>query len=290
MDRRMFLSTAGLLAASQLAPSSAQASGTNTANTSGQNPRVLRIDHLPAIMVEPPEQASPRQLVIWLDHFGGRKEDTLPMLNHLASKGFVTLSFDTWQHGERGVEPPEQLGSRVFSQFRKGMWPIIGQSVLDTSKVIDWAQANLNIKPKVFIGGYSMGGDIAVAAAGFDPRIQRVAATVATPDWTRPGMRLGQDIVDQGEADRYANFFYRQLNPLTNVQAYAHAPAITFECGADDQHVPPDGALNFQRALQSQFGKAKTAVRVNLHPGVGHQSTHQTLTEHCVDWFLAGQQ
>jgi hypothetical protein len=44
-------------------------------------------------------------------------------------------------------------------------------------------------------GGVSTGGDVAVALAGVDPRIDRVAALVATPDWARPGMQtLGEDL------------------------------------------------------------------------------------------------
>jgi hypothetical protein len=62
------------------------------------------------------------------------------------------------------------------------------------------------------------GGAVAVAPAGVDPRIDRVAALVATPDWARPGMpTLGEDrvLLDQGDADRYAQWFFDALNPIT---------------------------------------------------------------------------
>jgi hypothetical protein len=33
------------------------------------------------------------------------------------------------------------------------------------------------------------------------------------------------------------------LDPLSHLSHYAHAPAIAFECGADDTHVGPEHAV-----------------------------------------------
>jgi hypothetical protein len=59
-----------------------------------------------------------------------------------------------------------------------------------------------------------------------------VAALVATPDWTRPGMRTIGDnpaILDQGEADSYAQWFYDAFNPMTHIQRYERSIAISFQ-------------------------------------------------------------
>jgi uncharacterized protein len=79
-----------------------------------------------------------------------------------------------------------------------------------------------------------MGGDIAVALAGIDRRISRVAALVATPDWTRPRMRSLDEhsvVIDQGQADRYAQWFFDTFDPMTHLAAYerdvATLPATT---------------------------------------------------------------
>jgi len=154
----------------------------------------------------------------------------------------VAVSLDPWRHGQRGTESGEQIAQRVFGNFRRHMWPILGQTTLDSLRVVDWAMADLHAGPEVVAGGVSMGGDVAVALAGIDNRITRVAAIVATPDWTRPGMTDLFDpyrVLPQGQADAYAQWFHDQLDPLTHLHAYAHGPAITFECGADDTHVPP---------------------------------------------------
>jgi dienelactone hydrolase len=118
-----------------------------------------------------------------------------------------------------------------------------------------------------------MGGDIAVAAAGIDHRIERVAAVVATPDWLRPGMHdLSEPdrLLPPGEPDAYARYFYDHLDPMTHLAVYARGPALYFVCGERDTHVPPDGALRFQAALREAHPSAGEAVQVRLVPGMVH--------------------
>ena len=231
------------------------------------------VDRVPVLWFEPPARHAVRRLVLFLPNLSGTKERMAPFLRDLAAAGFVALSFDPWQHGERGTESQAELLSRVFGNFRRHMWPILGQTTLDTTRVIDWALANLDVHPAVYMGGLSMGGDIAVAAAGIDHRIQRVAAVVATPDWLRPGMH---DLFEPdrplppGEPDAYARYFYDHLNPMTHLAAYAHGPALYFMCGERDSHVPADGALRFQAALRETHPSAGDAVHVQLVPGMDH--------------------
>jgi enterochelin esterase-like enzyme len=77
----------------------------------------------------------------------------------------------------------------VLASFRRRMWPLLGRSTLECLRVLDWIDETFAVAGPRVAGGVSMGGDIAVALAGVDRRIGRVAALVATPDWTRPGMR-----------------------------------------------------------------------------------------------------
>jgi dienelactone hydrolase len=134
------------------------------------------------------------------------------------------------------------------------------------------------------VGGVSAGGDIAVAAAGLDPRIACVAAVIATPDWRRPGMKVGGELVGSGEPDAYAAWLYERINPLGNLGSYAHRPAMLFECGAQDDHVPADGALRFQEALAPIYAQHASRIRVTLHPGVGHDPVPAML-ENCMAWL-----
>jgi dienelactone hydrolase len=264
--------------------------GSMTNRSTGAEVSRTLVDHIPVVWVEP----SPRQrevpLALWLHPLSRSKEDSVPFLQELAGAGFVAVGFDAWQHGERATESGERILERVFGGFRRHMWPILGQTTIDALRVTDWAIAELGAGPEVVAGGVSMGGDVAVALAGVDERVARVAAIVSTPDWTRPGMRDLADlsrILEQGEADAYARWFYERLDPLTHVDAYARGPAIAFECGADDTHVPADGALRFRAAFHEADPRAAERVRVTVHGGVGHidGGRSEALLRRCLAWF-----
>ncbi|MEO8611935.1 MAG: prolyl oligopeptidase family serine peptidase [Chloroflexota bacterium] len=262
-------------------------------NPSASKQFAAQVDQIPVIGYEPKTRRDGVQFVIWLPGLSMTKEAMNQQLQDLAGAGFVALSFDPWQHGARGTESGQAFITRVFGNFRRYMWPIIGQTTLDTLRVIDWAVSELGVNNEVYMGGLSMGGDIAIAAAGIEPRIKRVAALVATPDWLRPGMQAINNsgtILPPGTPDAYAQYFYDTLNPLTHLEHYArsaHGPAITFECGADDTHVPADGAQRFQAAFRQQYPALAERIRVNLIPDAGHMDSmkNPAFWQNALAWF-----
>jgi dienelactone hydrolase len=237
-------------------------------------PQTIWIDHIPAIYLEPKASQPFRKLVIFLDGLSGRKENMLPYLTDLAQAGFVALSFDPYEHGERTTMTQGKIIERTFGNFRCYMWPIIGQTALDTLRVIDWAIANLGVESQVSMGGLSMGGDISITAAGIDPRIRRVGTLVASPDWLRPGMtdlrKEGHPPLSPGAPDTYARHFYEQYNPITHLSHYAHAPEIHLINAEKDDHVPPEAAFRFKSALAELYPQAAEAVTIDLLPGKDH--------------------
>ena len=248
------------------------------------------VDHIPVLWLEPARPALIHRLGIFLPYLSGTKEHMLPYLEALTAAGFVALSFDPWQHGARGQETPDQVSARVFGNFRRHMWPILGQTALDTLRIVDWAVATLHVAPEIAIGGISMGGDIAVAAGGLDHRIKRVAAVVATPDWLRPGMRdVGNPdrVLPPGEPDAYAQFFYDNFNPLTHLDRYAGTPEVRFICGENDTHVPPDGAFRFQGVLREQYPAAAERVEIEMIEGMEHMGAGQSELwwPECLAWL-----
>lgn len=232
------------------------------------------VDQIPVIWFDPPNTSSRRRLVICLTGLSGAKESTIPMLQDLAKAGFVALSFDAWEHGQRTQLAGREVAERTFGNFRRYMWVNIAQTALDTLRVIDWAVATLVVVPEISMVGLSMGGDISVAAAGIDPRIRRVGAIVATPDWTRPGMlpigSAAGDPMPQGAPDAYSRKLYELFNPITNLDHYAHAPEIRFVCGEKDNHVPPEAAFRFKKALADLYPQASANLLIDLYPGLDH--------------------
>ena len=184
---------------------------------------------IPVAWIEP-ERAERRTLVIWLPGFSGTKEKMEPYLADLAAAGFVALGYDSYQHGERMIETLDELRARIKGNIRRHFWPILARTAEDVTQVIDWAVDQLGVGERVGMGGISAGGDASVAAA----------AGIATPDWLRPG-----SFEPPGEPDKAARDDYRRRNPLTNLDAYRHTPAISFQNGAIDRQVPPDGSVRF---------------------------------------------
>lgn len=206
----------------------------------------------------------------------------------------MAVSFDAWGHGARGTEAEQMLVDRVFSNFRYHAWPILGHSVQDVLRVITWATQTFDLAPRVYAGGFSMGGDITVAAAGIDTRIERVASIVGTPDWLRPDMHdvhAPSRKVAPGSPDAYARYFYDTLNPLTHLSNYARtqparAPHMLLACGGDDHHIPASDALRFQEALRGTDPAAADRVHVHIEPGLVHlEMRNDRFWQRALAWF-----
>ncbi|MBO0870135.1 MAG: prolyl oligopeptidase family serine peptidase [Micromonosporaceae bacterium] len=250
------------------------------------------VDGIPVSVTKPPAGTAGRdRLALWLHYFTGTKEQMQPQLNVLAERGFVAVSLDAWRHGARATRSMAELSPEVFGHFRRDMWPILGQTTLDAMHVIDWALDRYQLAPDVVAGGISMGGDTALALAGADPRVSAVAALVATPDWTRPGMHRLDDptlLIDQGAATPHGQWLYDHLNPATHLGRYARAPRIRFELGGADTHVPPSGAVEFRAALAQRYPAAARAITIRLAEGLGHlDAIDEPALTRALDWLSA---
>lgn len=232
-----------------------------------------RVADIPALVVHPDPAVANRRLALWMHYLSGSKETMRPALDKLAAAGFTAVSFDAWQHGERALEPGPELLARVFGSFRAAMWPILGRTVLDAVAVLDHALASFDLAGDVVAGGVSMGGDIALALAGVDPRVSRVAAMIATPDWARPGMTRLDDpdtVIDQGEPTQLGRWLYHELDPMTHLQRYLHRPEIAFDLGGADHHIPRSNAEAFRDALERLDPATADRVHIRILDGLDH--------------------
>lgn len=237
------------------------------------------------VLWEEPSEKGKRCLVIWLPGLTDSKEGMHGYLKELASAGYLALSFDPVDHGERS-RFDEILDDANDGSFRadidgktyRHFWSILAETVEETPLVIDWAIAELGVTSTVGMGGKSMGGDIAVAAAGHDGRISVVAACIATPDWLKPGSIYKLSAPNDKIQKQYEGY-----NPLTNLSHYQHRPAITFQCGAEDTMVPSDGATRFVE-LSSLYKDTPERLEVVLEKGVEHELT-KAMWRNSLAWF-----
>lgn len=243
------------------------------------------------VLVIGARSAERRGLVILLPPLGGTKDQFEPELRRLAAAGLIGVAIDPRRHGERADRPAGALFDEVMAHFRQVMWPLLGGTVLDAMAVIDWVAARFEVPGPVLAGGVSMGGDAALALAGIDPRVSRVAAIAATADWTRPGMtRIGrpQETIDQGAATPSGQWLRDQLEPMSHPDRYRRHLEIRCDVGGTDSHVPPEAMGRFARLLAD--GSPRPSIQVIEHPGLDHAeicSSPQILDE-SLDWLAAG--
>ncbi|MBM7563928.1 alpha/beta hydrolase [Paenibacillus sacheonensis] len=242
--------------------------------------------HIPVIWAAPAERLSSEKqnLVIWLTGFTGKKEGMIPQLEELARAGYTAVSFDLREHGDRtvGSETHPEMRDRVNEERRLYFWPIIAMTAEDISRVIDWAVRRFGIAGRILAGGISMGGDIALTAAGIDRRIDGVCAAIATPDWLRPG-----SVDPQGESDTYSQLLYDRYDPITNVRRYAHRPWIHFENAGADSYVPPEAARRFRELLLAgPYADSPERIGITEHPGLDHGFPPE-MWQGCLAWFRA---
>jgi pimeloyl-ACP methyl ester carboxylesterase len=249
------------------------------------------VEGIPVILARPPAPSA--GIVLWLSYLGGSAEQTLPTLERFAAAGHAAVSFDAPGHGARGGGgDPREVAREVLGAFRRKMWPLLGATTLESLRVLDWAAAEVPTDGPVLVGGLSMGGDIAIALAGIDPRVRRVVGVGSTPDWSRPGMcQFGDPSspIDQGEADSYAQWFADRLDPMRHLDRYLAGTEIGFELGADDCHIPAANARDFAAALAAIDPEAEARVRIRMNPGLGHSViADPAAVESACDWLLAG--
>ncbi len=248
------------------------------------------IDDIPILLARPETTRSGGRLALWMHFLGGSKEAMAPFLMRLAEAGLTAVSFDAWQHGARTTEPFDQLMNRAFGQFRRNVWPILGHTTLDAVRVLDWAVERFE-PDQIVAGGVSMGGDISVALAGIDHRVSRVAAMIATPDWTRPGMTLLDDpgtVIDQGEPTAYGQWMFDHLDPMTHLGSFARTPAITFQLGGNDLHINSEHAVAFKAGFAAAYPHAAAQVDIQIHPGLDHfgAGRDRRVEDACLEWLL----
>lgn len=120
----------------------------------------------------------------WVDSFKGRP--TVTQVNKITSMannlGYAVIAIDARYHGTR-KDPDRSLQSIMndlnFFGNKDTYESMIKDTVLDYRVLIDWInQQQIFDNQKIVIGGYSMGGQVALLAASTDHRIERVLSIV----------------------------------------------------------------------------------------------------------------
>nr|WP_319997166.1 hypothetical protein [uncultured Draconibacterium sp.] len=236
------------------------------------------VTNIPIAFCRPDENRSNNSIAVWLPWLGGDKETGAKELQKLASHGYFAISIDPWLHGDRSGDLQEDVRTLVFQEFRKYMWQILGITTLDVFRVIDWAIDTFKLNKNVVASGLSMGGDIAIALAGIDARVSRVAAIAASPNWERPGMTDVMDatkIVNQGDSTNLGKWLFNKLNPMTNLNSFARPLQMHIELGELDTHINSQWMFDFKNGLSCDYKNAEHNIEIVVNKGLNHVSLLQ---------------
>jgi dienelactone hydrolase len=140
---------------------------------------------VPGLLYRRAEEAV-RRPVICLHGRGASKYSTLYECSRLASRGYLTLSFDLPGHGERArfAGGPEGEEQRL---------EVVRAAVADVRAAADLLQARADVlSGTLALTGFSMGAVVALLIAAQDPRIGAVVAFMGAP-LTQPEALIGPD-------------------------------------------------------------------------------------------------
>lgn len=247
----------------------------------------LQLDDISLCFVKP---ENIKGIALWIPYFGGTCDTCAKDLFYISKNNYVAISIDPWMHGERGKSRKPSIRTDALNHFRKVMWQVIGLTVIDSYKVIDWACEEFEIVENIVAGGLSMGGDIAISLAGIDNRIKRVAGVASSPDWYRKGMTDVMDstkIIDQGNPTHFSQWLCEKLNPSLNIESYKHDVTMQLEYGTKDTHILSKWAVDFKSKVEKDNKNGNAITILN-----SEESTHisliqkKTVIDRAIDFLL----
>lgn len=231
------------------------------------------LDGIPVCFVKPEKILG---IALWIPYLGGTCETCSNDLHAIATHNFLAISLDPWMHGERGRNRKNSIRTEALKHFRTLMWQVLGLTVLDCYKIVDWASGEFGVAENIVAGGLSMGGDIAISLAGIDKRIKKVAGVASSPDWYRNGMTDVMDstkIIDQGDPSDFSQWLCDKLNPMINTENYKHNVTMQLEYGRKDSHIKAKWGFDFKSKIDATEGNQKIMILNS------EESTHISLIQ-----------
>ncbi|RLE05328.1 MAG: hypothetical protein DRJ13_02205 [Bacteroidetes bacterium] len=248
------------------------------------------------------ETAKPAPLVFFVHGVASDKRQGIPLGYEMARKGFVFVSLDAIQRGERSdqkfkpsddgdwesIYPEETWLDGLFTMIR-----MIRQIGLDLQVLIDHYQDDSRLDgEKIGFAGYSMGGWAAFYSSSINQHIKATASIGGAPcferiwenvvlecsvnqDWTEH-----LDKVKEGTSLRKA--YIRDLDPFFYFTEKKINPLLMV-CGDLDPG-PKKYCLDLYGKINQKSQSKTDNLKMSIHDGVGHQLTLQ-MAEETAAWF-----
>ena len=208
-----------------------------------------------------PEERAAQGTILFYHGFGESKETYMPVLQRLATAGFLVVGIDGIGHGERRYPDfqecfppmtPDRIGNvHLEAAFLATVRATAQEvtSILDALIERGWTQPG-----HIGIAGHSFGGFVPYAAVIAEKRIQVAASVVGSPEWRLPWPESPHLHLDR--------FF---------------PTALLSQVAGNDTNVLPEFAHALHHRLIPYYAQAPERLRIIDYPN----SPHALVTE---DW------
>jgi dienelactone hydrolase len=268
---------------------------------------------VPGLLVESTNPSSRRPAVIVMHGTGGKKEDELPLLRRLASRGFVAVAIDGRYFGERSRSGhgSTDYNDAIVRAFRgNGEHPFYYDTVWDILRLIDYLQTRSDVDPKrIGLSGISKGGIETYLAAAVDSRIAVAVPFIGVQDfgWALEHDqwqgRIGtvQDAFDTiaresgvtNITSAFVHQFYDRVVPGIDsefdgpamVTLIAPRPLLIVNSDSDN-HTPLPGVINCTNVAHAVYQAAGAGdhLAVIIQKNTGHK-VNPSSEDAMIDWF-----
>lgn len=235
-------------------------------------------------------QAMP--VVIFMHGLGGSKEQYVPRMQELATKGFFVVVIDAHLHGERkvpGIFPTgKSLGSLGDDYSIWVHQSAVSHTARDVSRIIDVLSARPEVDlSRIGVGGVSMGSSTCMVLAWRESRISVVVGFIGAVDFwydvtkTPPG--ADQDAKRNGLSLRVRQLVH-SLNPQDRKTAIA-PKALFLANGARDDGIDIESVRTFVKDLRPSYEAFPDRLVLLEEPKIGHSVTDRMWNEG-TQWLL----
>lgn len=235
------------------------------------------------------KESEGKPVVICQHGFTGNKEMMLSTCLMLADAGFVAVSFDAREHGERR-DPDARLDT--FTSLRQDpaqFFRILAGSVEDSRKVIDYVGEKLNADlGRVGMMGVSMGAIITLLAATAEERLKAIVSVIGGANFqvlVRKSSlyKTGLETKLLEQFARSAGELIGKYDPINNAHLFRSIPVLLLN-GERDDLIPLECASSLYEALGPHYQATSDKLRMKVYEGIGHEYTRAMEME-AVEWF-----
>lgn len=223
----------------------------------------------------------------------GDKRHTMSTCLRLADSGFLAVSMDARDHGER-MEP--RFWQRLRGNMPSFFFPILLGTAKDVGKVIDYLEERVEADVgRVGMMGISMGGFTTVLSVTLEERIKAAASVLAGANY-RILMRrqlqakglnetLGLSNEPLTDFDEHAKEFIEKYDPINHVERFRPIPLLLLN-RERDHLVPLECATSLYDALKPTYKDTPDKLQIKVYPGFAHEYSQEMEIE-VVKWFKA---